>query len=124
MSAEYQGQDPIAIAKQAERDLNSDQAKNEHRADTNNTRKNAGGASDSSMSHPKNPATLALPPPHLTQEGRLNRFHAATESGVDQSVENKFPGAQVTYGSAASGAGNNREIPLSEGGDVNPSTGR
>ncbi|KAF1941144.1 hypothetical protein EJ02DRAFT_503708 [Clathrospora elynae] len=40
------------------------------------------------------------------------------ESGVDQSVENKFPGAKVTYGSAASGQGNNREIPLSEGGDI------
>lgn len=48
----------------------------------------------------------------------------ATESGVDSSVENKFPGAQVTYGSAASGAGNNRDIPLSEGGDINPKTGQ
>ncbi|KAK3214690.1 hypothetical protein GRF29_19g984010 [Pseudopithomyces chartarum] len=49
---------------------------------------------------------------------------SATESGVDSSVENKFPGAQVTYGSAASGQGNNRDIPLSEGGDINPKTGQ
>lgn len=48
----------------------------------------------------------------------------ALESGVDESVRNKFPGADVTYGSAASGAGNNRDIPLSEGGDINPSTGK
>ncbi|KAJ4350494.1 uncharacterized protein N0V89_009115 [Didymosphaeria variabile] len=31
---------------------------------------------------------------------------------------------KVTYGSAASGAGNNRDIPLSEGGDINPKTGK
>ncbi|KAF2683076.1 hypothetical protein K458DRAFT_306240, partial [Lentithecium fluviatile CBS 122367] len=35
-----------------------------------------------------------------------------------------FPGATVTHGSSASGAGDNREIPLSEGGDVNPVTGQ
>ncbi|KAF1972751.1 hypothetical protein BU23DRAFT_554928 [Bimuria novae-zelandiae CBS 107.79] len=49
---------------------------------------------------------------------------SAHESGVDAGVERKFPGAQVTYGSAASGAGNNRDIPLEEGGDVNPKTGQ
>ena len=47
-----------------------------------------------------------------------------TESGVDEQVEQKFPGANVIYGSAASGAGDNREIPLSEGGDLNPRTGK
>ena len=47
-----------------------------------------------------------------------------TESGVDESVERKFPGAEVTYGSAASGAGDNREIPAKEGGDVHKDTGR
>lgn len=53
MSAEYEGQDPLAIAQQAERDLNSDQAKNGDRADTSNTRQNASqGVSDSSMSSP------------------------------------------------------------------------
>ncbi|USP78970.1 hypothetical protein yc1106_06244 [Curvularia clavata] len=36
------------------------------------------------------------------------------ESGVDTSVENKFAGAQVKYGSAATG----REIPLDEGGSI------
>lgn len=49
---------------------------------------------------------------------------AATESGVDEGVTRKFPGAEVTIGSAASGAGDNREIPLSEGGDINPATGK
>lgn len=33
-------------------------------------------------------------------------------------MEGKFPGAEVKYGSAASGAGNNREIPLDEGGSI------
>lgn len=84
MSAEYQGEDPLKLAKQAERDLNS-QASKTSRV----------GASDST-----------------------------NESGVDESVRQKFPGADVTYGSAASGAGDNREIPLSEGGSINPSTGK
>jgi hypothetical protein len=48
----------------------------------------------------------------------------ANESGVDESVTQKFPGSEVTHGSAASGAGNNRDIPISEGGDINPSTGK
>ncbi|CAI9634811.1 hypothetical protein GT037_006076 [Alternaria burnsii] len=44
---------------------------------------------------------------------------STTESGVDTAnVEGKFPGAEVKYGSAASGAGNNREIPLDEGGSI------
>lgn len=42
----------------------------------------------------------------------------ADESGVDTSVTSKFPGSTVTYGSAASGAGDNREIPVEEGGDI------
>jgi hypothetical protein len=46
------------------------------------------------------------------------------ESGVDESVKDKFPGAEVTYGSAASGAGDNRDIPAEEGGGVNPRTGQ
>ncbi|KAF2274421.1 uncharacterized protein EI97DRAFT_435256 [Westerdykella ornata] len=78
MSAEYKNTDPIKLAKQAERDLNSQQAKGEQR-----------GMSDST-----------------------------TESGVDASATRKFPGADVTYGSAASGTGDNREIPESEGGGV------
>ncbi|KAL6707266.1 hypothetical protein ACN47E_004254 [Coniothyrium glycines] len=41
---------------------------------------------------------------------------SALESGVDAVVEKKFPGSAVVYGSAASGAGNNREIPEQEGG--------
>lgn len=48
----------------------------------------------------------------------------ATESGVDASAEHKFPGSEVTYGSAASGAGDNREIPSEEGGAQQRGTGR
>lgn len=48
MSAAYEGQDPIAIAKQAERDLNSQGAKQQHRVD--DTARGPAGASDSSMS--------------------------------------------------------------------------
>ncbi|GAB7357591.1 hypothetical protein MBLNU459_g0099t1 [Dothideomycetes sp. NU459] len=83
MSAEFKGQDPIKIAEQAEKDLNSHAAKS------------GTGGSDSTL-----------------------------ESGVDESVTSKFPGSEVTYGSAASGAGDNREIPVSEGGDINPTTGQ
>nr|POE56240.1 hypothetical protein CFP56_50784 [Quercus suber] len=85
MSAEYQNQDPIKIAEQAERDLNSYENKTGNRS----------GASDST-----------------------------NESGVDENATTKFPGSEVTYGSAASGAGDNRDIPESEGGDVNPTTGQ
>jgi len=49
------------------------------------------------------------------------RHHASEstrESGVDANVEKDFPGAQVKWGSAASGAGDNREIPVDEGGDL------
>ena len=40
------------------------------------------------------------------------------DSGVDESVTDKFPGSTITVGSAASGAGNNRDIPPEEGGDI------
>ncbi|KAA6413792.1 MAG: Kynurenine formamidase [Lasallia pustulata] len=77
MSAEYEGQDPLAIAEQAERDLNSHAAKHGHSAS-----------------------------------------NSTVESGVDENVTSKFPGSTVTVGSAASGAGDNREIPVEEGGDI------
>ncbi|KAI9707995.1 MAG: hypothetical protein M1820_004414 [Bogoriella megaspora] len=63
-------------------------------------------------------------------DANLSRQHgkgasdSTAESGVDESVRQKFPGADVTYGSAASGAGDNREIPLEEGGEINPVTGQ
>ena len=41
------------------------------------------------------------------------------DSGIDENVTSKFPGSTVTTGSAASGAGDNREIPEEEGGDIN-----
>lgn len=37
---------------------------------------------------------------------------------MNESVTSKFPGASLKYGSAASGAGDNREIPVDEGGDL------
>lgn len=102
--------DPLAAAKQAERDLNSTQAK-----------QGTAGKSDSSIS-----PFLLLPWTREIRKESKNKYgielniQAATESGVDTSVESKFPGAKVTYGSAASGAGDNREIPVEEGGDLLP----
>ncbi|PQE05860.1 Kynurenine formamidase protein [Rutstroemia sp. NJR-2017a BVV2] len=54
---------------------------------------------------------------HALKHGVHNTSDSG-ESGVNQGVESKFPGASVTYGSAASGAGDNREIPVQDGGDI------
>ena len=94
MSKEYEGQDPMVLAKQAENDLNSHQAKHGY------------SSGESGTDH----SSYICLPSWLTC--------LANESGVDTNVENKFPGAQVKYGSAASGAGDNREIPVDEGGDL------
>ena len=56
MSAEYKGQDPLEIAKQAEADLNSHAAKHGH--DANISSGHGKGASDSSVS----PSPLPSPP--------------------------------------------------------------
>lgn len=48
----------------------------------------------------------------------------AEESGIDQSVMNKFPGSTAEYGSHTSGQGNNRDISVKEGGDIQKGTGR
>ncbi|KAF1950639.1 hypothetical protein CC80DRAFT_496706 [Byssothecium circinans] len=93
MSAEYQNADLNTLAKQAERDLHSQAAKQGH--EVSDSARGAHEASDSTK-----------------------------ESGVDEAATRKFPGASVIYGSAASGAGDNREIPESEGGGVNPVTGQ
>lgn len=37
---------------------------------------------------------------------------------MDENIDAKFPGSTVQTGSAASGAGDNREIPVEEGGDI------
>lgn len=107
MSADYQGQDPMVIAKQAERDLNSQAAK---QPDVN---AHAHAASDSSM---------YLPFSRATSEHLLTSLPPAIESGVDQGVAQKFPGAEVKIG--GTGASNNKEIPLSEGGSIDPITGK
>ncbi|KAI4183172.1 MAG: hypothetical protein LQ346_006405 [Caloplaca aetnensis] len=78
MSNPYEGQDPLEIAQQAERDLNSYQAK----------------------------------------QGNHNESLSAVESGVDEGVTTKFPGSTVKTGSKASGAGDNRQIDVDEGGDL------
>ncbi|KAI9727820.1 MAG: hypothetical protein M1834_007967 [Cirrosporium novae-zelandiae] len=79
----YEDRDPLDIARQAERELNSHGAKHAH------------NISDSSI-----------------------------ESGIDEGVNKKFPGSTTKYGSAASGAGDNREIPVEEGGDILPNSER
>jgi hypothetical protein len=48
---------------------------------------------------------------------------SALESGIDQSVTKKFPGSTAEYGSKVSGAGDNREIPIEEGGGIQKGTG-
>jgi len=55
---------------------------------------------------------------YQAKTGQVASSDSARESGVNEAVENKFPGAKVTYGSAASGAGDNREIPVEEGGEI------
>jgi len=94
MSAEYKGKDLMDIAKDAERDLASNKLKH--------------GAQDSGFGG-------------KTVSGGST---STDESGIDQSVTNKFPGSTAEYGSKVSGAGDNREIPLEEGGDIQKGTGR
>ena len=65
------------------------------------------------------------PPRSLSAWSRANfSSTTATESGIDTSVESKFPGSTVTYGSSASGQGSNRDIPPEEGGGFQRGTGR
>jgi hypothetical protein len=118
MSAEYEGKDPLELAEQAEHDINSYQAK------TGNAR---AGASDSSKSawlvrrivHSIGWVAFTLWPTAFT-DCRLT----AIESGIDASVTRKFPGSTAEYGSHVSGAGDNRDIPIEEGGDIQKGTGR
>lgn len=49
---------------------------------------------------------------------KADHWDLALESGVNEAGAEKFPGGSVTYGSAASGRGDNREIPESEGGSM------
>ncbi|MCJ1307714.1 hypothetical protein MMC25_001362 [Agyrium rufum] len=79
MSKEYEGQDPLVLAHQAERELNSNAAK-------------SGNVSDSI---------------------------SGDDSGINEAAAQKYPGGSVITGSAASGAGDNREIPVEEGGSIN-----
>lgn len=95
MSQEYEGQDPLVLAQQAERDLNSQGAKK--------------GLSSSDSG--KNYSQILI-----TKDHEL--IATATESGIDEAAVNKYPGGEVKIGSAASGAGDNREIPVEEGGDI------
>ena len=100
MSAEYANKDPMDLAREAERDLNSYEAKTGH----------GGSASGKLFLDWCCQIPLKVP--------------SAVDSGVDESVTSKFPGSTVTTGSAASGAGDNREIPVEEGGDIQKGTGK
>ncbi|KIW11348.1 hypothetical protein PV08_10648 [Exophiala spinifera] len=94
MSGQDKSQNLMDIAKQAEKDLASDYLKH--------------GAGDGGFGGKTIPG------------GSLS----TVESGIDQSVTKKFPGSTAEYGSKVSGAGNNREIPLEEGGDIVKGVGR
>ena len=91
MSQEFEGQDPLVLAHQAERDLNSNQAKQ------------GSNTSDSS----KNPILIA-------SNTILIAAFVDNESGVDTGVTNRFPGSTVQVGSSSTG----REIPVEEGGEI------
>lgn len=110
------------IAAQAEQDLNSDSLKSGVTGHGGKT--NKGGSTSSMSIFLPHPQPLFLPPSLVLQP--LTGPPLADESGIDQSVENKFSqyGATADYGSHVSGAGNNRDIPISEGGDVQKGTGR
>ncbi|KAJ9656660.1 hypothetical protein H2198_004779 [Neophaeococcomyces mojaviensis] len=88
-------EDLLDIAAKAEQDLNSDRLKAGRQEGTGFGGKDTKGGSTST-----------------------------DESGIDQAVTNKFPGSTAEYGSHVSGSGNNRDIPLSEGGDIQKGTGR
>jgi len=94
MSQEYKGQDLRDIAAKAEQDLAEPYLKH--------------GAQDGGFGG------------KTVHGGSVS----TVESGIDQSVTNKFPGSTAEYGSKVSGAGNNREIPPEEGGDIQKGTGR
>lgn len=95
-SKNYEGQDPLVLTRQAERDLNSHGAKH------------GLSSADSDM---------LLFQPIVLLESAIDK-HQATESGVDTNVTQNFPDSTVKVGSAASGAGDNREMPVDEGGDL------
>jgi len=94
MSEIYKGQDLLDIAAKAEQDLAAPHLKH--------------GAQDGGFGGKTVPGGST----------------STDESGIDQSVTAKFPGSTAEYGSKVSGAGDNREIPLEEGGGIQKGTGR
>ncbi|KIW89381.1 uncharacterized protein Z519_10235 [Cladophialophora bantiana CBS 173.52] len=94
MSEQYKGQDLMDMARHAEQDLASPNLKQ--------------GSQDGGFGGKTVPGGSV----------------STTESGIDQSVTNKFPGSAADYGSKVSGAGDNREIPVEEGGGIQKGTGR
>lgn len=109
------------IAHQAEKDLNSYPAKVGHGGrilpgyETQTAKGLTGDSSKNKLSMYLSTIQIDICLPSIK--------HPALESGVDTAVENRFDGAKVTYGSAASGAGGNRVIPPEEGGDILPGKG-
>ncbi|CAD0112832.1 unnamed protein product [Aureobasidium uvarum] len=122
----YEGQDPIKIAEQSERELNSHAAKHGHNADISS--KHGHGASDSSkfflkpgLKVPVGYTVLYTFKTYIDLQ-RYTNITLALESGVDEAGASRFPGGSVSVG--GQGASNNRPLPESEGGDINPSTGK
>jgi hypothetical protein len=110
MAEQFKNVDPLKVAQDAERDLNSTAAKQGH----------AGSDSSTFLSTPFHISHRSfLFPPHFQNLQLMPS--TATDSGIDESVTAKFPGSTVEYGS---GASNNRTIPESEGGSTNPATGK
>lgn len=91
------------MAKRAERELNSYQAK-----------QGVGQKSTSSMSRPISTESC-LYPRNLGERKLTNS--SAEEAGVNADVGRRFPGAEVKYGSeVTTGASDNKPIPEDEGG--------
>ena len=127
---QHQEEDPLAIAQQAERDLNSHSAKVGHAGSLSGKRNHPSFSFSFLFSSPP-PLVIPGQKEDLKQkrigtDDTMNvESKTAEESGVDETATKKFPGSSVTYGSAASsGAGDNREIPVEEGGSVSRETGR
>lgn len=107
MSKEYEGQDPLVLAQQAERDLNSYQKKQ----GINDPSTGTSGSSTFPL------ATLSFSYiHHMEREQSRADIYTSTaeESGIDTNATTKYPGATVRTGASASG----REIAPDEGGDI------
>lgn len=125
MSAEYKNVDLNKIAHDAERDLNTDAAKKGHAAGPTSTSSlllTFIHLPPSSTVPPTSTSPYPLPSIHPPPPKSSNpNIPPASDTGIDEAVTTKFPGSTLEYGT---GASNNRTIPESEGGSINPATGK